>query len=94
MHLTNVASDGSGKAQNTSALNSKDRMMRQSFQISGMHCNGCVARVTKALKPLADDVTVTLDPPRATIETSTALSIDAVRAALAKAGDYQASAVT
>ena len=67
--------------------------MQQSFQISGMHCNGCVTRVTKALKPLADDVTVTLDPPRATFDTSDALSIDAVRAALAKVGDYQASAV-
>jgi len=67
--------------------------MLQSFQISGMHCNGCVNRVTKALKPLADDVKVTLDPPRATFETSTALSIDAVRAALGKIGDYQAEAI-
>ena len=67
--------------------------MQQSFQITGMHCNGCVNRVTKALKPLADEVTVTLDPPRATLEAPTAVSLDAVRAALAKIGDYQASAI-
>jgi len=66
--------------------------MKQSFQISGMHCSGCVSRVTKALKPLADEVTVTLDPPRATFETPSTVSIDAVRAALAKVGDYQVAA--
>ncbi len=65
--------------------------MQQSFQITGMHCNGCVNRVTKALQPLADEVTVTLDPPRATLDASDAISIEAVRAALAKAGDYQVS---
>lgn len=67
--------------------------MQQSFQITGMHCNGCVNRVTKALQPLADDVTVTLDPPRAVLDTPEAISIDTVRAALAKIGDYQASEI-
>lgn len=67
--------------------------MQQSFQITGMHCNGCVNRVTKALAPLADEVTVTLDPPRAVLEAPAAVSVDAVRAALAKIGDYQASAL-
>lgn len=65
--------------------------MQQSFQITGMHCNGCVNRVTKALQPLADEVTVTLDPPRAVLEAPSAVSLDAVRAALARIGGYQAS---
>ena len=42
--------------------------MQQEFRIEGMHCNGCVARVTKALETIADDVQVTLEPPRATLE--------------------------
>ncbi len=67
--------------------------MQQHFQITGMHCNGCVNRVTKALKPLADEVVVTLDPPRATFQSPTTISIDAVRAALSKAGDYQVHAI-
>ncbi len=65
--------------------------MQQSFQITGMHCNGCVNRVAKALAPLADEVSVTLDPPRATLEAPSAVPLDAVRAALAKIGDYQAA---
>jgi copper chaperone CopZ len=67
--------------------------MQQSFEIIGMHCNGCVNRVTRALKPLADEVTVTLDPPRAVLDSADAVSIDAVRAALAKIGDYRANAI-
>jgi Cu+-exporting ATPase len=62
--------------------------MQQEFEISGMHCGGCVNRVTKALKAVADDVTVTLDPPRAVF--GEPVDPDAVRAALAKAGDYTA----
>ena len=62
--------------------------MQQEFRIEGMHCNGCVARVTKALQAIADDVQVTLDPPRATLETTDPLSLDDVKAAVKKAGDY------
>jgi copper chaperone CopZ len=62
--------------------------MQQEFRIEGMHCNGCVARVTKALQAIADDVQVTLEPPRATLETADELSLDEVKAAVEKAGDY------
>jgi len=65
--------------------------MQQVFRIEGMHCGGCVARVTRALQPLADDVLVTLDPPRIALETSAAISADAVQAAVATAGDYVVS---
>lgn len=66
--------------------------MEQVFEITGMHCNGCVNRVTKALQPLADDVVVTLDPPQATLQVDAPLALDAVQAAVAKAGDYRVSA--
>jgi copper chaperone CopZ len=62
--------------------------MQQEFRIEGMHCNGCVTRVTKALQSIADDVQVTLEPPRATLETADELSLDEVQAAVKKAGDY------
>lgn len=65
--------------------------MNQVFVISGMHCNGCAARVAKALRPLADEVTVTLDPPHALIDGPAALALETVQAALAKAGDYLAA---
>ena len=61
--------------------------MEQVFRIEGMHCGGCVARVTRALKAIADDVEVTLDPPQARLEVPSALT-EAVQAAVATAGDY------
>jgi copper chaperone CopZ len=57
-----------------------------------MHCGGCVARVTRALKTIADDVEVTLDPPLAVLEVDSALRLDEVKAAVAKAGEYVVTA--
>lgn len=62
--------------------------MEQQFEIAGMHCGGCVNRVTRALKPLATEVQVTLDPPRAVLEVDAPLSEDDVRAAATAAGDF------
>jgi copper chaperone len=62
--------------------------MQQTFRIDGMHCGGCVARVTRALKPLADDVEVTLDPPQARLDVPISLALDDVQAAVAAVGDY------
>jgi len=64
--------------------------MEQQFEIKGMHCAGCVNRVTRALRPLAAEVAVTLDPPRATLQVAAPLALDAVRAALARAGEFDA----
>jgi Cu+-exporting ATPase len=60
------------------------------FTIAGMHCGGCVARVKKALQPLADEVEVTLEPPRARLVADAPLDLAAVRAAVAAAGGYTA----
>jgi copper chaperone CopZ len=67
----------------------EDAAMEQIFEISGMHCGGCVNRVTRALKELVDDVVVTLDPPRATLNVAAPVSLQAVRQAVAGAGDYE-----
>jgi copper chaperone CopZ len=62
--------------------------MQQTFRIDGMHCGGCVARVTRALQAIADDVAVTLDPPQATLEVGEPLSLEEVRRVVAAAGDF------
>ena len=62
--------------------------MQQEFTIEGMHCNGCVARVTKALQAIADDVQVTLQPPRATLEVADPLTLDELKAAVKNAVYY------
>ncbi|HSW34137.1 MAG TPA: heavy-metal-associated domain-containing protein [Steroidobacteraceae bacterium] len=68
---------------------SGETSMEQHFEINGMHCAGCVNRVTKALKPLANEVSVTLQPPRATLDVDAPLALDAVRAAVATAGAFE-----
>jgi len=67
--------------------------MAQEFEITGMHCNGCVNRVAKALRALDADVAVTLEPPRATFSAGAPVSLENVNATLAKIGDYRASEV-
>lgn len=62
--------------------------MEQTFTIAGMHCGGCVARVTRALKTVAQDASVTLDPPRAVLTVEAPLALETVQAAVAKVGDY------
>lgn len=60
------------------------------ISIQGMHCNGCVSKITKALAPLAEQVEVTLNPPVATLS-NTPANLAQINKALAKAGDYQAT---
>lgn len=66
--------------------------MQQTFRIDGMHCGGCVARVTRALQAIADDVAVTLEPPQARLEAPDTLTVQQVQSAVAKAGDYTVAA--
>ena len=66
--------------------------MAQEYEITGMHCGGCVNRVAKALRGLDAGVTVTLEPPRAVFSEAAPVSLDAVNAALAKIGEYRARA--
>jgi copper chaperone CopZ len=67
--------------------------MQQAFHIEGMHCEACVNRVNKALACLAQQVRVTLDPPRALLQVAAPVPLETVQAALQKAGDYRAAPV-
>jgi copper chaperone CopZ len=63
--------------------------MDKALEISGMHCQSCVARVTKALSPFAREVKVTLDPPRAVLRNVDAdASLEVLNIAVAGAGKY------
>jgi len=64
--------------------------MTREYEISGMHCGGCVNRVARALRALDDGVAVTLDPPRARFSDGAAVSLAAVNEALSRIGEYQA----
>ena len=63
--------------------------MQQILLITGMHCAGCVNRVTRALQAVTPDVTVSLDPPRAVLNVAQPLPIEQLAAAVARAGAYE-----
>lgn len=60
------------------------------FQITGMHCSSCVAKVEAALQPYGENVTVTLDPPRAVIANSE-WTIHELNQQLSLIGNYKLS---
>jgi copper chaperone CopZ len=57
------------------------------YPIEGLHCGACSAKVTKALQPLADAVTVTLAPMQVTL-TNPHASLEGLQAAVSQAGRY------
>ena len=63
------------------------------LSIQGMHCGGCISKITKALTPLADKVEVTLNPPAATL-TNASANLTQINKVLAKTGDYKAVQAT
>lgn len=66
--------------------------MTQVFEVSGMHCGGCLSRVQQAATRLAPGTTVTLDPPRLTLPEGAALDAAAINAVLAPLGEYRVKA--
>lgn len=57
-------------------------MNTATYAIAGMTCQGCVRRVQAALAPLAQSVTVSLDPPQAVL-TAPVANADQIKLALA-----------
>jgi copper chaperone CopZ len=68
--------------------------MATTYQLSGMHCGACVAKVTKALQPLASSVNVSLNPQQVSLDGSSAgLTLNQLQAALSAIGKYEISEV-
>ena len=63
------------------------------YQINHMTCQQCVSTVESALRPLADQVKVTLNPPMATL-INPLVTLKEINQTLAKAGKYQAKRET
>jgi copper chaperone CopZ len=63
-------------------------MQTITYQVSGLSCNACVNRVKNALSPYAEQVEVTLNPPRAIMQNPTA-DLAQLNAALKPLGHYQ-----
>ena len=64
--------------------------MTHTYNITGMTCNGCVAKVKSELVKLGDisEASVQLQPPQATITMQKHIAIPTLQAALHKAGSY------
>jgi copper chaperone CopZ len=64
-----------------------DTNRRNTYALTGLHCNACVGRVAKSLQPLASGVTVTLDPMQVVL-TNAAADFETLKAAVEGAGKY------
>jgi copper chaperone CopZ len=62
-------------------------MTTNTYPLTGLHCNACVGRVTKALQPLADEAVVTLSPMQVTL-TNPHADFAQLQAAVAQSGAY------
>jgi copper chaperone CopZ len=61
----------------------------QTHPLSGLHCSGCVKRLTEALQPFAQTVAVTLEPMQVRLEgLKVGVDAAALQAAVAAVGNY------
>lgn len=69
--------------------------MQTSVQLSGMHCQSCVDKITAALNRLAgiESVEVSLQPPVARLRSSAAVPRAEIESAVRSAGDYHVAKV-
>lgn len=68
--------------------------MKHNYIVTGMSCNGCRTKVEKTLNDIKGvTATVTLDPPRATLEMNDNISLSDLQEALATAGNYKISTI-
>lgn len=67
--------------------------MTHTYDITGMHCQSCVSKVTTALQRASGvrSATVTLKPPQARVEMDQHVPTAALNDALSLAGDYRLS---
>lgn len=68
--------------------------MKTRYKINEMTCSGCQAKVTEALQPLAENVTVSLQPAEAVIESKKKISLDDLQHALSHKGPYTIQEIT
>ena len=62
--------------------------MKLSYSIKGMHCESCVKKIEAQIRPLVQEIQVTLNPPRAVITSGSAVNLDQINTELQKIGKY------
>lgn len=65
--------------------------MDKTYQVTGMKCGNCVQKVTKALEPFADRVSVSLNPPQVQLKNARTEDLAQLNAAVAAYGNYALS---
>jgi len=63
--------------------------MQAHYQIQGMHCKACIDKIKAVLQPLATKLEISLQPPRLSLESAQAISLEQLNAAISAAGDYK-----
>jgi copper chaperone CopZ len=65
--------------------------MHHTYEITGMHCQSCVKKVTSALEGVVGvrSAAVSLDPPRAQVTMDTHVATDELNRAVQTTGDYE-----
>lgn len=65
--------------------------MTGTYSLMGMHCNSCVAKISKVLASVegVTGIEVTLDPPQAKLRLSTAVPREVIDTAVRSAGEYK-----
>lgn len=65
--------------------------MKTSYEIQGMHCAGCAAKIAGVLRSMEGvrNADVSIDTRLATLEVDTPVDLDRLRREVATAGDYQ-----
>ena len=63
--------------------------MKAMVSITGMHCESCVKKIENQIRPLVQEIHVSLHPPRAEITTDSTLNLNVINAELQKIGKYR-----
>lgn len=58
------------------------------YRVTGMHCGACVAKITESLTSAVEHVSVTLNPPRVTVQGGQADDLPELNRLVAAAGSY------
>lgn len=67
----------------------EEHFMQAHYQIQGMHCKACIDKIKAVLQPLATKLEISLQPPRLSLESAQAISLEQLNAAISAAGDYK-----
>lgn len=72
-------------------MQTKDGVVKHTYDVVGMHCLSCVGKATAALESVAGvrSVTVTLKPPQATVEMDTHIPEETLSRATQAVGGYR-----